>query len=89
MNSLLSVVNGCNESTIKPYRETYIKYKYTYKLEVLADGNEFFSTYILESSELPSGLISTPFQKRLYAAKKFNKLSTGMADCVKTQKHQL
>jgi uncharacterized protein with ParB-like and HNH nuclease domain len=71
LKSLLSVYTKCDEDTKELYIETYIKYKSAYKLEVLSEDNEFFSTYILENNDLPSGIISTPSQKKLLFAKQY------------------
>lgn len=65
LNSLLSIYTECDEDTKKPYLETFVKYKSTYKLEVLSDDNEFFTTYILENNNIPDEIISTPSQKKL------------------------
>ncbi|MGG7060128.1 DUF262 domain-containing protein [Clostridium nigeriense] len=71
INVLLSLYNECENETKEIYLETYIKYKQAYKLEVLLDDNEFFTTYILENNSVPANIISTPAQKKLYAAKKY------------------
>lgn len=71
INVLLSLYNECENETKEIYLETYIKYKQAYKLEVLLDDNEFFTTYILENNSIPANIISTPAQKKLYAAKKY------------------
>lgn len=71
LNVLLSMYTECDNDTKEIYLETYIKYKQAYKLEVLLDDNEFFTTYILENNTVPNNIISTPSQKKLYAAKKY------------------
>jgi len=71
LNSLLSLLTDCDKDTKELYLETYIKYKTAYKLEVLSEDNEFFSTYILENNDLPPDIISTPAQKKLLSAKKY------------------
>jgi uncharacterized protein with ParB-like and HNH nuclease domain len=69
LNSLLSRLTECDEDTKELYKETYIKYKSAYKLEVLSEDNEFFTTYILENNDMPGGIMSTPSQKKLLNAK--------------------
>jgi uncharacterized protein with ParB-like and HNH nuclease domain len=78
MNILLSLVSGIDENDLELYKETYIKYRAAYKLQVLSDDNEFFQTYIIERNPMPKGIISTPSQKKLYKAKEYfeEKLST-------------
>jgi len=60
LNSLLSKYTDCDAETKELYVETYIKYKAAFKLEVLFDDNDFFVSYILENSDIPSEIISTP-----------------------------
>lgn len=71
LNSLLSKYTACDAETKELYVETYIKYKAAFKLEVLFDDNDFFVSYILENSDIPSEIISTPSQKKLLYAKQF------------------
>lgn len=71
LNSLLSKYTNCDEDTKELYLETYIKYKSAYKLEVLSDDNEFFTTYILGNNDMPADIISTPSQKKLLYAKQY------------------
>ena len=70
LNSLLSIFNECDKDTKELYMETYIKYKSAYKLEILLEDNEFFTTYILENNNISDDIISTPSQKKLLFAKK-------------------
>jgi len=71
LQSLLSKLTNLDQDTKELYMETYIKYKSAYKLEVLADDNEFFSTYILANNDISANIITTPSQKRLLSAKQF------------------
>lgn len=71
LNSLLSKYTDCDADTKELYLETYIKYKSAYKLEVLSEDNEFFTTYILEGNDMPADIISTPSQKKLLFAKQY------------------
>lgn len=71
LNSLLSIYTECDEDTKELYLETFVKYKSAYKLEVLSDDNEFFTTYILENNNIPDEIISTPSQKKLLNAKQY------------------
>lgn len=71
LNSLLSKYTECDADTKELYFETYIKYKSAYKLEVLSEDNEFFTTYILENNDMPDGIMSTPSQKKLLNAKQY------------------
>ena len=71
LNSLLARFTECDKDTKELYIETYIKYKSAYKLEVLSEDNEFFTTYVLESNNISADIISTPAQKKLIYAKHF------------------
>jgi uncharacterized protein with ParB-like and HNH nuclease domain len=53
--------------------ETYIQYRGEYKLRTLLHDNDFFKTYILESSSLNQINTDTISQKRLLQAKDFFK----------------
>jgi Uncharacterized conserved protein len=71
LNSLLAKYTVCDKDTKELYFETYIKYKSAYKLEILSEDNEFFTTYILENNDIPDGIMSTPSQKKLLNAKQY------------------
>ena len=52
-------------------KETYIQYHGKYKLRVLQDDNDFFSSYILEDNPTSKDSVRTPSQERLLNAKHY------------------
>ena len=64
-------------------KETYIKYRDEYKLRILEYDNEFFKTCILEDNPEASKLIETPYQRRLFNAKKFFTERLSQYSCAK------
>lgn len=52
-------------------KETYIQYHGKYKLRVLQDDNDFFSSYILQDNPTSKDSVRTPSQERLLNAKHY------------------
>jgi Protein of unknown function DUF262/Protein of unknown function (DUF1524) len=59
------------EDDVSILRETYIKYRESYKLRVLDYDQDFFEKFILEDGDNGTVSITTPSQRRLLDAKLF------------------